>query len=1087
MSERHVSTESYFLYDLQLNAAFWRNNAVAGRLRSSPPPPLNYSLNAIAEGLSPQLDTPIETGNLALLSALNAVFRHISWSYLAGREVKVEGDHLVIGKRRQRIDGLFDSLKAFVVHFPPAAVVTGETDAEHFFSGGKATDRQTEALVQMFALAVQSRNPALEEERRLIDDEAFQKQSGYRLILERIDRLFGAETSPSPFNQSLSELLSQPLRHSPDDLVGQVAYVRSHWGPLLPEGVLNQVLTSFDLWQEEQQIRGAGPGGPAPVPDYTEVRGTEIRRYSPDADWMPNVVLMAKSIQVWLDQLSRKYQLHLRRLDDIPDAELDLLNQWNITGLWLIGIWERSRASQRIKQMRGNPEAEASAYSLYDYVIAEELGGEAALDNLRERCSRRGIRLACDMVPNHTGICSRWIVEHPDWYIQTDIPPYPGYHYTGPDLCEKDEVSVFIEDGYWDHTEAAVTFKHVDHRTAKERFIYHGNDGTHLPWNDTAQLNFLLPDVRQAVLEEIVDIARSFSIIRFDAAMTLAKKHFQRLWYPQPGGGAGVPSRADFWMSRQDFERAFPVEFWREVVDRIAAEVPDTLLLAEAFWLMEGFFVRTVGMHRVYNSAFMNMLKTEDNARYRNLLKNTLEFDPEILKRFVNFMSNPDEETAVEQFGTGDKYFGVAILLVTLPGLPMFAHGQVEGLREKYGMEYPRAYWDESVDEPLLLHHERMLFPLLGRRPLFSEVENFALFDFYTAEGVNEDVISFSNRLDDQRALVVYHNRYGETSGWIRTAWSPGTDQKSGMENATLASALALGSDETIWRFKDHCSGKSYLRKGRQFNEDEFFLQLGPYEACVFIDFEPLEDPEGEWRTLWRELDGQPATDLDRQRQKLRYSNLHAALVDTLVAMGTPESLTVRQLAPLVEELEMQTGREIDLKALLSALQRDLERLPAEEPRYPMAIAPPLVLLRHLDIGFDLVSDRFDRLLLEAPLFEWLAERDLPVSTAEVERLVGLVRSLLLWQQWLQQKTPDAALRSLLEEPQTRTLIGCNRFKDNVWFNQESMELLLNGMEMAAEIFYPPAGAVPLVSKIDQYRTACHQSGYSLGKFLRLF
>ena len=39
-----------------------------------------------------------------------------------------------------------------------------------------------------------------------------------------------------------------------------------------------------------------------------------------------------------------------------------------------------------------------------------------------------------------------------------------------------------------------------------------------------------------------------------------------------------------------------------------------TLLLAEAFWLMEAYFVRTLGMHRVYNSAFMIMLRDEDNA-----------------------------------------------------------------------------------------------------------------------------------------------------------------------------------------------------------------------------------------------------------------------------------------------------------------------------------------------------------------------------------------------------------------------------------------------------------------------------------------
>jgi hypothetical protein len=64
-----------------------------------------------------------------------------------------------------------------------------------------------------------------------------------------------------------------------------------------------------------------------------------------------------------------------------------------------------------------------------------------------------------------------------------------------------------------------------------------------------------------------------------------------------------------------------PVEFWREVVDRMNNEMPETLLLAEAFWLMESYFVRTLGMHRVYNSAFMHMMMKEENEKYRSLLK----------------------------------------------------------------------------------------------------------------------------------------------------------------------------------------------------------------------------------------------------------------------------------------------------------------------------------------------------------------------------------------------------------------------------------------------------------------------------------
>ena len=62
-------------------------------------------------------------------------------------------------------------------------------------------------------------------------------------------------------------------------------------------------------------------------------------------------------------------------------------------------------------------------------------------------------------------------------------------------------------------------------------------------------------------------------------------------------------------------------------------------------------------------------------------------------------MNNPDERTAVEQFGKEGKYFGACVLLVTMPGLPMIGHGQIEGLHEKYGMEYRRAYWDEPEDD----------------------------------------------------------------------------------------------------------------------------------------------------------------------------------------------------------------------------------------------------------------------------------------------------------------------------------------------------------------------------------------------------
>jgi len=205
--------------------------------------------------------------------------------------------------------------------------------------------------------------------------------------------------------------------------------------------------------------------------------------------------------------------------------------------------------------------------------------------------------------------------------FKVHIHPFHPTLFNGENLSDHPNVEIYLEDHYYDHADAAVVFKYIDHRDGKTRYVYHGNDGTSFPWNDTAQLNYLLPEVREAVINQILQISQQFPIIRFDAAMTLSKKHFQRLWFPEPGTGGDIPSRAEYSMSKQKFNEFMPVEFWREVVERVAKEAPDTLLLAEAFWMMEGYFVRSLGMHRVYNSAFMNMLKREENSNYRQSIK----------------------------------------------------------------------------------------------------------------------------------------------------------------------------------------------------------------------------------------------------------------------------------------------------------------------------------------------------------------------------------------------------------------------------------------------------------------------------------
>src|SRR5208337_375097 len=175
----------------------------------------------------------------------------------------------------------------------------------------------------------------------------------------------------------------------------------------------------------------------------------EYERFSADTAWMPGAVLIAKSTYVWLAQLSRQYGRHIGRLDEIPDEELALLARRGINTLWLIGVWERSRASKTIKLLCGNRDAVASAYSLFDYTIADDLGGESAYVNLRDRAYHHGVRLASDMVPNHMGIDSPWVVEHPEWFMSRWESPYPAYSFNGPDLSHDGRVEIKIEDHYY--------------------------------------------------------------------------------------------------------------------------------------------------------------------------------------------------------------------------------------------------------------------------------------------------------------------------------------------------------------------------------------------------------------------------------------------------------------------------------------------------------------------------------------------------------------------------------------------------------------------------------------------------------------
>ena len=1058
----------------------------------------------------------IKAGQINAMGLIDEILHYIIGLYRGEKNSQVMQQALEwlyekFGK--QKVD---KALQKFADEFPAVAVYRREVELDTYLEGETAgIPHRLIIFEEMLLLWLANMNSAFSPFVELFDDSTLEKESSYLQMVKALHPFFDNQPLFGPDHQNLVDMLRSPALAVPHSLSGQLEYIRDKWGYLLGPYLL-RLLSSLDLIKEEEiaELRRMAFWGRAPAEVYEFLgMGEEPERFSHDLDWMPSLVLMAKNVYVWLHQLSRKYRRSIYRLDQIPDEELNLLANCGVTGLWLIGVWERSLASKRIKELLGDPDAVASAYSLFDYQIASDLGGEEAFQNLKDRAWKRGIRMASDMVPNHVGIDSRWVMEHPEWFISLDYSPFPAYRFSGPDLSWHGEVGIHLEDHYFDRSDAAVVFKRVDRRNGNERFIYHGNDGTRMPWNDTAQLNYLNGEVREAVIQTILHVARKFPVIRFDAAMTLTKKHYQRLWFPEPGTGGAIPSRAEHGLSREQFNRLMPEEFWRQVVDRVAQEAPDTLLLAEAFWLLEGYFVRTLGMHRVYNSAFMNMLKDEENSKYRSVIKNTLEFNPEVLKRFVNFMSNPDEETALTQFGKGDKYFGVCTMMVTMPGLPMFAHGQIEGFNEKYGMEYRYAKWDEPPDQELIQRHEREIFPLAKRRHLFSDVKNFLLYDFFTPEGyVNENVFAYSNRSGDERALVIYQNKYDSARGWVRSSVAYSVKTGEGDERTLiqkgLGDGLGLHDDQTYFCiFRDNAIGLEYIRNSRELCEKGLYVELDAYKYHAFIDFREVRDNQWHhYAQIANYLNGRGVSSIEESLKEMLLQPLQHAFKELVSVDMFRRLMEARITQPqaqldqkLMEEIEKKT---IDLLRKTKALSGggEDEATLAQEIRHKLEaiLYLPILTSRYPRLqpkGVKAAAEYLHKKLTDSPytwatLFSWLFVHALgkvlnPMDFAGQSRswidgwglgktIVSVLKDLglektITWssltgiklltghQRWFEvkpsgQKQAYAILESLLKDSEVRQFLKVNQYNDIWWFNEEAFEEMLWWLMMVAAL-----------------------------------
>ena len=271
-------------------------------------------------------------------------------------------------------------------------------------------------------------------------------------------------------------------------------------------------------------------------------------------------------------------------LDDIPDAALDDLASTGFHIVYLLGVWRTgmfglNKSKKLLSQdpcMAGFSEEDvgSSPFAITEYAVPEDLGGDDALGRLCARIHSRRMRVVVDFVPNHVAIDHPWVKTHPHFLIKSRN-----------DEHVRDPGSYFESGG--------------------DAFAF-GRGLLWEPWEDTVQLNYGEPELRQAMLGILRKIAGMVDGVRCDVAMLVEQELLLSTW-----GDQLEPERDP---SLQDTS-----EFWPAACREARQVNPNFLFIAESYWEREQALMYK-GFDFCYDKVFYDRLVQGDGEGIDHLL-----------------------------------------------------------------------------------------------------------------------------------------------------------------------------------------------------------------------------------------------------------------------------------------------------------------------------------------------------------------------------------------------------------------------------------------------------------------------------------
>jgi hypothetical protein len=428
---------------------------------------------------------------------------------------------------------------------------------------------------------------------------------------------------------------------------------------------------------------------------------------------------------VWLDELSRKYN-QSTDLSTVPSQEWDLLSSFGFDAVWLMGVWERSPAGAAIANQNKDLLDEfrrtlsdfqpqdnvGSAYCVRQYVVDSRLGGPGSLAQARRELAQRGLRLILDFVPNHVAPDHPWVTQHPKYFVPGDAND-----------VQRDPAA-FLETG--------------GHVFARGRAY---NDR---PWPEVLQLNAFEPELRQAVIRTLSDIAGQCDGVRCDMSMLFLNSTFQGAW------GWRVAQRP-------------ATEYWSDVIPAVKNAHPDFLFVAEAY--ADEWTLQQQGFDYCYDGCLYGRLghDTAKNVRLH------LCAQPAYQNKLVRYIENHDEPRALAAF-CFPKERAAAVTMATIPGAKLFHEGQFEGRKTKVPV-FLRRRPAESVNAGVQAFYRTLLQANLAQG-LRDDTWQLCERSGWPENTGFENLVAWCWRSAGERHLVVVNLSDRPAQGRVRLPWN---------------------------------------------------------------------------------------------------------------------------------------------------------------------------------------------------------------------------------------------------------------------------------------------------------------------------